>query len=144
MVEANEDKLVYELTFDLPDAGLGLTQGNQTMILGEDRNDSTPITIAEDTDSPSDGRRSLTRARRSAAGNQPYNAPLNLPAREPVAHRTRARAPHTTFLQLGMARAHRSVLEANKLARMTKEEQLLATTTTTSGPFVDDVTHRVD
>ena len=55
-----------------------------------------------------------------------------------------ARAPHTTFLQLGMARAHRSVLEANKLARMTKEERLLATTTMTSGPFVDDVTHRVD
>jgi hypothetical protein len=135
MVEANEDELVYELTFDLPDAGLGPTQGNQTMILGEDRNDNTPITIAEDTDSPSDGRRSPTQACRSAAGNQPYDAPLNLPAREPVAHRTRARAPHTT---------HRSVLEANKLARMTKEERLLATTTTTSGPFVDDVTHRVD
>jgi hypothetical protein len=144
MVEANEDELVYELTFDLPDAGLGPTQGNQTMILGEDRNDNTPITIAQDTDSPSDGRRSPTRAHRSAAGNQPYDAPLNLPAREPVAHRTRARAPHTTFLQLGMARAHRSVLEANKLARMTKEEQLLATTTMTSGPFVDDATHRVD
>jgi hypothetical protein len=58
MVEANEDELVYELTFDLPDAGLGPTQGNQTMILGEDRNDNTPITI----------------------GNQPYDAPLNLPA----------------------------------------------------------------
>jgi hypothetical protein len=122
MVEANEDELVYELTFDLPDAELGPTQGNQTMILGEDRNDNTPITI----------------------GNQPYNAPLNLPAREPVAHRTRARAPHTTFLQLGMAQAHRSFLEANKLARMTKEERLLATTTMTSGPFMDDATHRVD
>jgi hypothetical protein len=80
MVEANEDELIYELTFDLPDAGLGPTQGNQTMILGEDRNDNTPITIAEDTDSPSDGRRSPTRARRSAAGNQPYDAHLNLPA----------------------------------------------------------------
>ena len=80
MVEANEDELVYELTFDLPDAGLGPTQGNQTMIVGEDRNDNTPITIAEDTDSPSDGQRSPTRARRSAAGNQPYDAHLNLPA----------------------------------------------------------------
>jgi hypothetical protein len=47
MVEANDDELVYELTFDLPDAGLGPTQGNPTMILGEDRNDNTPITIAE-------------------------------------------------------------------------------------------------
>jgi hypothetical protein len=45
---------------------------------------------------------------------------------------------------LGTARAHRSVLEANRLARMTKEERLLATTTTTSKPFIDNVTHRVD
>ncbi len=29
MVEGNEDELVYKLTFDLPDAGLGPTQGNQ-------------------------------------------------------------------------------------------------------------------
>ncbi len=39
---------------------------------------------------------------------------------------------------------HRSVLEANRLARMTKEEGLLAMTATTSEPFVDDVTHQVD
>ena len=104
MVEGGDDKLVYKLTFDLPDAGLGPTQGNPTMIFGEDRKDNTPITIAEDTkDSPSDGRRSPTRARRSAVSNQPYDTPLNLPAREPVAHRTRARAPHTTFLQLRTA-----------------------------------------
>jgi len=38
-------------------------------------------------------------------------------------------------------RVHRSVLEANRLARMTKEERLLVTTTTTSEPFVDDVMH---
>ena len=56
MVEANDDELVYELTFDLPDAGLGPTQGNPTMIFGEERNDNTLITIAEDTeDSPSNG-----------------------------------------------------------------------------------------
>ena len=91
MVEGGDNELVYKLTFDLPDAGLGPTQGNPTMILGEDRNDNTPITIAEDTkDSPSDGQRSPKQARRSAVGNQPYDAPLNLPAREPVAHHTRA------------------------------------------------------
>ena len=53
--------------------------------------------------------------------------------------------PRTTFLQLGTVQAHRSVLEANRLARMTKEERLMATTmTTTSESFVDDTTHRVD
>ena len=66
MVEADDDELVCELTFVLPDAGLGPTDGNPTMILGEDRNDNTPVMIAEDTeDSPSDGRRYLTQARRS-------------------------------------------------------------------------------
>ncbi len=49
-----------------------------------------------------------------------------------------------TFLHLGMAQAHRSVLEANRLARMTKEEGLLATMTTASKPFIDDVPHQVD
>ena len=129
MFEADNDKLIYELMFDLPNVGLGPMDGNPTMILGEDRNDNTPVMIAEDTeDSPSNGRRYPTRARRSAVGNQPYNA----------------YTPRTTFLQLGTARVHRSVLEVNRLARMTKEEQLLATTTTTSGPFVDDVMHLVD
>ena len=57
MVEGGDDELVYELTFDLPDAGLGSTQGNPPMIFSDDRNDNTPITIAEDTeDSPSNGR----------------------------------------------------------------------------------------
>ena len=56
VVDGGEDELVYEITFDLPDAGLGSTQGNSPMIFGEDRNDNTPITIAEDTeDSASDG-----------------------------------------------------------------------------------------
>ena len=42
-----------------------------------------------------------------------------------------------------MVRAHRSVLEANRLARMTKEERLLATTTTALKPFIDNMTHQV-
>ena len=67
VVEADDDELVCELTFVLPDAGLGPTDGNPTMILGEDRNDNTPVMIAEDTeDSPSDGQRYPARACRSA------------------------------------------------------------------------------
>ena len=57
-------------------------------------------------DDEADGRRYLTRARKSTVGNQPYDT----------------YAPRTTFLQLGTVQAHRSVLEANSLARMTKEE----------------------
>jgi len=49
-----------------------------------------------------------------------------------------------TFLQLGAVRAHRSVLEATRLARMTQEERLLAMTTTALKPFIDNVTHGVD
>ena len=130
MVKAEDDELVYEITFDLPDAGLGPTNGNPAMILGEARNDDTPVVIAEDTeDAPTDGQRYPTQARRSAVGNQPYDG----------------YAPRTTFLQLGTMRAYtRSVLEANRLARMTKEERLLAMTATTSEPFVDDVMHWVD
>ncbi len=55
-------------------------------------------------------------------------------------------APRTTFLQLGTVRAHRSVLKASQLARMAKEEQLLATTASTSLEELvnDDVMHNID
>jgi hypothetical protein len=76
-------------------------------------------------DTATNGQLYPAQACRSVIGNQPYDT----------------YAPRTTFLQLGPAQAHRSVLEANRLARMTKEEQLLATTATTPEPFVDDVTH---
>jgi hypothetical protein len=48
-----------------------------------------------------------------------------------------------TFLQLGEVQAHRSVVKANKLARMTKEEQLMATTmyNTLALDMIDDTTH---
>ena len=79
-------------------------------------------------DTATNGQRYPTQACRSAIGTQPNNR----------------YTPRTTFLQLGTARAHRSVLEANRLARMTKEERLLVTTATRSEPFVDDVTHQID
>jgi hypothetical protein len=51
-----------------------------------------------------------------------------------------------TFLQLGEARAYTSVLEANRLARMLKEEQLLATTTDNvlECNRIDEVDHEID
>jgi hypothetical protein len=126
VVEANEDKLVYEITFDVPDEGL------LQMPLGEDRDDTSIPAFALDNDETLDGiqdvQRYPTRACRSVVGNQPYNT----------------YAPRTTFLQLGEVRAHRSVLEASRLACMTKEERLLATTTSPMEPTIDDATHKVD
>jgi len=125
---ADEDEVMFKLTFDLPDAGLGVVAGaDDTSDIESNRQDNiSTVVMAADDDTV--GRRYPTRTRRSAVGNQPYDT----------------YAPRTTFLQLGTARAHRSVLEANRLARMTKEERLLATRTIASKPFLDDVTHRVD
>jgi len=122
LIEAEGDEIVYEITFDLADAGLAGTDAEHMSDMGDSRRDDASAVVMS-TDFEADGRRYPTRTRRSAVGNQPYDT----------------NAPRTTFLQLGTVRAHRSVLEANSLARMTKEEQLLATTTTSSKPFVDDV-----
>jgi len=125
---ADEDEVVYKLMFDLPDAGLGAVAGSDdTSDIGSDRRDDVS-TVVMGADDDTAGRRYPTRTRRSVVGNQPYDT----------------YAPRTTFLQLGAVRAHRSVLEANRLARMTQEERLLAMTTTASKPFVDDAAHRVD
>jgi len=125
VIEADEDELAYEITFNVPDEGL------LQVPLGEDNDTSIPV-IALDKDETHDGiqdvRRYPTRARMSVVGNQPYDTC----------------APRTTFLQLGEVRAHRSVLEASHLARKTKEERLLATTTLPTEPTIDDATHEVD
>jgi len=130
LVEADEDELVYEITFDVPDAGLLPAADDPGEPLGDDMNDTLVVAVpGADDEGAAVGRRYPSRARRSVIGNQPYDA----------------YAPRTTFLQLGTVRAHMSVLEANRLARMTKEERLMATTMTTmSESFVDDTTHRVD
>ena len=127
LIDSDKDKIVYELTFNLPDAGLNGNDTENMSDMGDSRQDDTSAVVMGTKDEAT-GQRYPTRTRRSAVGNQPYDT----------------YAPRTTFLQLGTVRAHRSVLEASRLARMTKEEQLLATTATTSKPFVDDVTHQVD
>ncbi len=54
--------------------------------------------------------------------------------------------PLNDLLQLGEVQAHRSVVEANRLARMTKEEQLMATMTHNMlvSDMIDDKTHTSD
>ena len=45
-VEANEDKIVYEITFDLPDVGLPREGQSQLEVpLGNDRDDTTIAAI---------------------------------------------------------------------------------------------------
>jgi hypothetical protein len=127
LIEADQDKIVYELTFELPDSGLGVAGADDKLEIGNDRQDDAS-TVAMAANDDTVGQHYPTQTCRSAVGNQPYDT----------------YAPRTTFLQLGTAQAHRSVLEANRLVWMTKEEQLMATTTTAPKPFIDDMTHQVD
>ena len=112
IVEPENIDYVHEVTFDLPDAGLPLAN-DPNLILGNQNDDTIiPAFVADDTDGPPSTSRYPTRTRRSVIRNQPYDA----------------HAPRVAFLQLGMTRAHRSVLEAAQLLQMSKEEKLFATT----------------
>ncbi len=100
VVEADEDKIVYEITFDLPDAGLpGEGQSQLEVPLGNDRDDTTTAAIIPvDADAPDVPlQRYPTQSCRSALGNQPYDQ----------------FAPRVAFLQLGTTRAHGSITEAS-------------------------------
>ncbi len=115
MNEANEDKIVYEITFDLPNAGLGTG-----MVVPSDDIDPTATVTFEPTTAaiPDNQRQSPTRSRRSEMGHQPN-------IRESIAHRTQSQAldtSQTTFLQLGKTRARRSVMEGAQYMQMSKEE----------------------
>ena len=71
VIDADENELVYEITFDVPDKGV------LQLPLGEERDDTSIPVIALDDDKAyneiQDVRRYPTRARRSAVGNQPYD-----------------------------------------------------------------------
>jgi hypothetical protein len=126
LIDANNDKIVYKVTFDLPNAGLVLPEGVAAIPLGKGDIPVPPPVP----DKPIEMRRYPTQSRRSAVVHQPYGQ----------------YAPRRTFLQLGEARAHGSVLEASRLVWMSKEERLLATTmsNTIESDTIDDVEHKVD
>ena len=44
-----DDEIMYELTFNLPDAGLQPTDGDAVVVLGDDRNDNTAAVIPVNT-----------------------------------------------------------------------------------------------
>ncbi len=117
---------MFEITFNLPDAGLpAADQGTQ---LADNRDDTIDIPIV-----PYDegvGQRYPTQTCRSVVGNQPYNT----------------YAPRMAFLQLGMTQAHRSVLVATHLLHMSKERQMMATTSFADllKDKIDDTIHQND
>jgi hypothetical protein len=127
LVEDNNDKIVYELTFNLLDAGLGVIESNippAELTLGDDQDNTVVTPLAAVDNKPE--QRYPTWLRRSIIGHQPYDT----------------YAPRTTFLQLGTTQVHRSVIEATRLIKMTKAEQLLVTTTSdTMCNMIDDAVH---
>ena len=139
MVEAEEDKVVYQITFDLPNAELGMnaipadkvgTGEAPIEIPDVPMNDATAVAhIPDVVPAAATGRRYPTQPCRSAVGNQPYDT----------------FSPQMTFLQLGETRAHRSVLNAKQYAGMTRNKQLHASAALPSIPHnVKDVEHMTD
>ncbi len=103
VIESDEDELMYEVTFELPDSGLVPIADNFAVPLGDDRDNTLVAPIVVDNidavqDAPAP--RYPTQAHRSAVSGQPYDE----------------FAPRVAFLELGTTRAHSNVLEGAKCA----------------------------
>ena len=156
LVEADEDVVVCEITFNLPDAGLGQNaipldapaSPTPSFSLGMSNNVTTPT-----------GRQDPPCSCRSVIGHQQplhdlANETVELltdaatseptPPRIPIAHRTRARAPQMVFIQLGRVGIRRGVLDAKQFAGMTREEMMHATIYMQNELEIDDTEHTVD
>ena len=83
-IEAKGDEIIYEITFDLLDAGLTGTDVEHMSDMGDSRRDDTSAVVMS-ANTEADGRCYPTQTCRSAVGNQPYDTC----------------APWMTFLQLG-------------------------------------------
>ena len=126
LVEADEDAVVYEITFNLPDAGLckNIVPSDIT---------ATPTTLFSSTMSDNNAttatRQYPSQSCRSVIGHQHQPKPITqhqlkpitqhqpepITPRVPFAHYTRARAPRTAFLQLGKVWTHRGALDVGTL-----------------------------
>ncbi len=128
-VEANQDKIVYEITFDLPDAGLA--PGQNTIPAGADKFGShTHLRIEPSHHASPEQRQYPQQSCRSVVGHEPYDL----------------YAPRIAFLQQREIRACRSVLDAAELTQMSKEEKMHATTSSQMDlePEVNCTQHIVD
>ena len=122
LIEGNDDKIVYEITFDLPDAGLA---GNNVVPVDNPPPEAPPKdptvhnlaaeTVDLLTDTGASPRQCPTRLRRSVTIYTPQ---------------TTFHTPRTTFLllQQGEVQAHRSIVNATRYTKATKEERMHATT----------------
>jgi hypothetical protein len=106
IVEADDKEVVYEITSNLPDAGLGDHVAPLDAPILANAPADVPVlmdmtaAIVADVNPKEEGQRYPTRACRSAAGNQPCDT----------------FSPKMMFLLLGEVQAHRSVLDATKYA----------------------------
>jgi hypothetical protein len=129
VIKADQDEIVYKITFDLPDAGL---VGANIVPTYKPTNTDPIHDFANET---------VEMLTDTKVINRQYPAQL---------HRSVDRySLQTTFLQLGEVQAHRSALDRSKYVRMKKEERVHITTWTetmseTMTPAVDDTKHIVD
>jgi hypothetical protein len=72
IIDAKEDKIVYELTSDFPDAGLAQNDGPVVVPMNNDEVATAPTVVAEEE------RCYPTQSCRSAVGSQPYDKYLAL------------------------------------------------------------------
>ncbi len=124
LIEPDQDKVVYEITFDLPDAGLAPQQNNALPASADKLTTSSNVSL-QDNSPPQ--RRYPQQSCRSVVGHEPYNL----------------YAPRITFLQRGEIRACSSVQAAAELARMSKQERMHTTTSSQMDvePEVDCTQH---
>jgi hypothetical protein len=139
LIAADADKIMYKITFILPDAGLvepGIVPNYDTTpgaaaathIDNDVQNLVTGAVELLTDNAHQPARRCPTQLRRSVIGNEPYNR----------------YSLQTTFLQLGEMQAHRSIIDGRQYARMTKEERIHTTTWSGVEQVVDDMVHTID
>jgi hypothetical protein len=132
LVEADDDEVVYEIIFDLPNAGLaGIAVVPVTGPAPSDDNihhlTNKTVDILTDTVVQAPWQYP-TQSHRSVIKNEPYDG----------------YSPQTTLLWLGEVRAHRSVLDGSQYVRMMREERIHATTWSEIEQEVNDVMHTID
>ncbi len=110
IVEADQDKIMHEITFDLPDAGLAPGQ-NVVPASANEFGSKTHSSIASSHESLEQWQYPQGSCR-SVVGHEPYDS----------------YAPQITFLQQREVRARRSVFHTMEFMQMLKEERMHATT----------------